>query len=770
MSLGVRSLWRAQSRRGLSQGLSLVLRVSRDLPACSTFQPRCWLSSPADSPAPTAEPPNPAIRKVEIDQGTKAASIRDETRKSLRSGSAPTTTARGRLFLHQKTKTQPLSSRVAPMIKPPIPHLSRRARNRALSRHIVSKRRQALLEYHSEVLDKPPNNWRSTLDFMIRHTPKVGEIMDFKVKIGNAAAARARATLSDLDTNIWQIQQRHNCKIHVESGSRAGEPFVLSLSGSSVSIRGSLLELVKVIGRVSAVKVLDPTLPFSSPTFWGEDYAEGQMPITLLRDGESAAEDDIMTIYGIKDAFMAMTEPPNYKPYKLIMRADEIPRPTIWTKSSFEQYVAKLVFGQVPNQLHWSLYPVKPDHQTTVVEILVSLFSSEESQAAMSLTALKMALQYIHARGSAFRPAARTLSIQAEQQHLTLDVEIYQDFLTSASKGRDLQGFNSVLKAMHKKGHYVRPQAWVAFLEMIEDPVIKRRIMAKMRGRGMDRLEPVLAKIGGQEVVLELEESAGPEINVQRLVDTADSRYGRSWLNAMTLNRIIHVLGAREKLEACHELLDLVGRDQRVQPDQYTLNTMMSHTRSISGQIALLSRLPEVRPNERTYHQLFQAAWKQRLPNMLRVIWRYAVFSNLTNSQMRQRLSVLLRRELLPSKQHAFLQEWEGVVFGRHELVACGEPTASGFEAVHSVSVLSVRRLMEKYMEDAGAQRPLASLGSKLQEAYEMDMRIHKLNREGADLSPSVQDSLTVEVPLGLKERLGHKESGEKLLFRRQLK
>lgn len=765
MSLGVKSLWRAQSRLGLVQRLALVPRVSRNQPTGSIFQPRCLLSSPAESPSPTAEPQTPTIRKVEIDQKTKDKLPQDETRRNLRSASVPTPTARGRLFLRQKSKTQALSSRVAPLIKRPMPQLSRHAKKRALGKHIVSRRRQALHEYFNEVLDKPRNNWNSTLDFMIRHTPKVDEIMDFKVKIGKAAAARARATLSDLDTNLWQIQQRHNCKIHVESGFRADEPLVLSLSGSNISIRGSLLELVRVIGKVSAVKVLDPTLQVSSPTFWEGNHAEGQMPITLLEDGEPAAEDDIMTVYGDKDNFIAMSERPKYKQYKLTTRADEIPRPTAWTKSSFEQYVAKLVFGKLPNQLHWSLYPTTPDHQTTVVQLLTTLFSSDALQPVMTLTALKMALQYIHGRGPVFRPAARTLLLQAEEQRLPLDVKIYQDFLVSASKGRDLQGFNSVLKAMLKKGHYVRPQTWVAFLKMIEDPVIKRHIMAKMRRLGMGHLQPILAKIGREEVVMELEQSTSAEIDVQRLVDAADSQYGRSWLDTMTLNRILHVLGARGNLEACRELLDLIEREQRAKPDTYTLNTMIWHTRSIPGQITLLSQLPNVHPNQNTYHHLFQAAWTQRLPNMLRVVWRYAVLSGLSDSKMRQRLSVLLRNELTWSKQRGFLKEWDRVIFGRRELDACRLGAAQG------ASILGIGSLMDKYMKDAAGKQPLVALGPKLLEAYEMDKRIHTLNREGELVlsSPSDQDSLTVEIPMVVKEAPGRVESGEELVFRRQL-
>ncbi|KAI0522009.1 hypothetical protein F5B22DRAFT_513516 [Xylaria bambusicola] len=761
MSLGVKSLWRAQSRLGV-QALSLVPRVSRNLRPGSLIQPRCRLSYSTDSPSPMAELGTPMVRKVETGKKMEKGPLQGEVGKG-RSTSNPTAASPGRLFLRRKIKTQPLSSRVKPMITPIIQYPTKHAMKRSLGKHVLSKKRQALHEYYLEVLDKPPNNWRSTLDFMIRHTPKVGEILDFKIKIGKSAAAQARATLSDLDTNLWQMQQRHNCNVHIESGFFEDEPLVLNLSGSSVSIRGFLLELVRNTGKISVVKVLDPTLDISSLTFWGDNSAEGQERIKLIGQGETTAEDELMTVYGTKNGFIEMAKQPKYKLYDLTTRADEIPRPAAWTRFSFEQYVAKLVLGRVPAHLHRSLYPLGSDHQSTVVHLLTKVFSSEDSRAAMSVTALKMALQFIHSRGPVFRPAARTISIQAEQQHLSLDAEVYHTFLVSASRRGDLQGFNSVMRAMHRKGHYVRAQTWIAFLQMIKEPQIKRYIMKKMTGRGLGSLQPVLAEMGRQEVVLELEYSANTELSIQRMVDAQDSKYGPSWLNAITLNRIIDILGGRENLEACHELLALISRDRRVQADQCTLNTMMAHTLSIPGKIALLSRLPGVRPDDTTYHKLFQPAWKQRLPNMLRVIWRYAVFSGRANSKMRHRLSVLMQHQLEWSKQRAFLKECEGIIFGRRELAACGIETGD------DAGGKGIRRLVDLYIEDAGGQLPLVPLGTKLQEAYEMDMKIHKLKREGTDLSASVQDSLTVEIPLGMKEVLGHTDSGKASTMRRQL-
>ncbi|KAI1756047.1 hypothetical protein F4782DRAFT_484610 [Xylaria castorea] len=732
MSLGVRSLWRARPCISLVQRLPSVPRESRNLLFASKIQTRCWLSSSAESPSPAGEPEH-------------AVSSRTVT-----STSPPYPTAPRRLSLRRLVKRRVPGPHATVLIKQPIRCPGRLASQRSLRKHVVSTRRQALYDYARNALDKHASDWRTTLDIMIRHTPKFGEILDFKVAIGKRTAAQARANLSELDTNLWQTQQKHHCKIHVESGFQEDEPLILSLSGTSVSVRESLSEIVRAVGKVSGVRVLDPTLQISGDEVW-KGSNQGQLPIQLLGDGESASEDDIVTVHGHNADFVRMAQRPEHKPYQLTTRADKVPRPTVWTKSSFEQYVAKLVFARVPTHLHKSLYPAGEDHQSTVVRLLTGLFTSEDLRAAVSVAALKLALRFIHSQGPVSRPAARTIFYGVQLQHLPLDAEAFQIFLTSASKASDLDSFNSILRAMLRRGHYIRVETWTAFLAMIQDPQIKLHIMRKMRSRGLHHLRPILEELGRQNVMMDLERRPGTEVDIQRLLHAQDGQYGPSWLDTITLNRMINVIGIRGNLGACYELLDLVDRHRRARPDQYTLNTMITHTRSIPQKIALLSRWPGLEPNRVTYNQLFQVAWRQRLPNMLRVIWRYCAFANLTSSHMRHNVTKLMHSELVLSKNQTFLKVWEDVILGQSELVATRllDPDDSRGSGA--------KQLMDKYTEDAGWLRPLARLEAKLQEAYDMDMRIHKLSKEGVEVSPAIREAHTVNIPLGIKQEVGSK-------------
>ncbi|KAI1118449.1 hypothetical protein F5Y14DRAFT_214857 [Nemania sp. NC0429] len=790
MSLGVESLWRARCCFCLVQGHSLFPGEFRYLLFGGRSQARYRLfsSAAASSVSASSSPVSSSSaffsslgglasggfesRKpnfVEDAGRTPQADVDGEGRGPTLGNMAPTAspTARGRISPRDEAQTRVLGPRAAAAIDPPAPRPGRPIHRRNLRKHIASARRQALVEYARWDLRKPRDDWRWTLNFMIRHTPKVGEVLDFKVRIGRGTAAQARAAFSELDTTLWQLQQRHHCKIHIESGLRGHEPLILNLSGASVSIHKSLSELTKAVGPVLGVRVLDSSLPISWPEKETDrDRDQGAAEIRVPSHGNSVDEVEPGTIARGATAFAEMAQRPKHriKLYRLMTRADRIPRPAVWTKSSFERYVAELTFARVPTHLHRALYPVGLSHQATVVQLLTGLFCSEELRGAASASALKMALHYIQARGPMFRPAARAIFYQAELRHLPLDAETFQTFLTSASRARDLQAFNSILTAMYRKGHSTQPAAWISFLPMIRDPRMLYHTIRRMRSRGLLRLRPILEQIGRQRAVLHLERHARGDSSIRQLLDVHDRWYGRSWLDTMTLNRMVDVLAARGNLGACYDLLDLTVPGGRLRADEYTLNTMITHTRGILRKAALLSRWPGLEPDGVTYQQLFQAAWRQRLPNVLRVVWRYSVFAGLTNSLMRHTLTKFMRADsaagkndavmnqetpvegkptsaMSESKKHNFLKAWEDVILGPYQPVA-GQPKISG-----------AAQLIRKYMDKAGPVRPLVPLESKIREAYDLDMKIHALNRQGVEITPIMRKSLTVKINVGIKER-----------------
>ncbi|KAI1416159.1 hypothetical protein F5Y13DRAFT_206171 [Hypoxylon sp. FL1857] len=714
MSLGIRSLWRAQRCTARVRGLSLIPREYHNPPSFQQSSPRRWLSSPRVS---------------------ETSPVKNGVTDELLKGKTPSSFVRAlrRRVIKRRSGFEPKESA---LVKRPIRHPNKREAWRSLRKHRRSAARQHLYDSAREVTSKPENDWRSTFGFMMRHTPNVGEILNFRVIIGKGVAREARELLSEPDTHISQISRKNETTIRVEEVSPKNDELVLSLSGSEDSVRKSLLDIVGIVGKITAVRISDPAWEALLLGVWLGAAAK-RPGIRLLGNGQVAVDDKTMTV---QTSFSNLTK---YKDYVLTTRADQIIRPSEWTKRSFEEYVAALVHGQVPTHLARSLYPTFPDHQQTVASLLVDLFTSDQTKPAISASALKMAITFLEKRGSGFRQASRSIFSQVELSNVPLDADIFNSFLISASRAGDLDGFNSILRLMVRKGYPVQSRAWVAFMEIVQSPRAKRYIAAKLKARRLNRNHSILRAVGRQITVVDLERRLPTTFDVQAFLEEQNRSYGVGWLDTTTLNRILDALGAHGKLEACNDLLNLVHAGRVASPDVVTLNTMLTHLEGLLPKITALQSIstlwPKLTPDAVTYHLLFRSAWTRRHPNSLRVIWRYAALARQTNSKMRYTLTKLLNQEQNLSARQALLKAWEDVIFGQEELAE--------MRAAHPTK-LKASHLIPKYLEQAEQMRPSVRFAVKLKEALFMDKKMHQLTKEGTFMSSSMRESLSVEIPL----------------------
>ncbi|KAI0387085.1 hypothetical protein F5Y04DRAFT_242977 [Hypomontagnella monticulosa] len=630
------------------------------------------------------------------------------------------------------------------LVKPPVRYATRWASRRSLHKHRRSANAQHLYDYINEANFRPKSHWRWTLDFLLRHTLDIGEILNFRVIIGKGAAAEARRALSEPDTHISQICQRNESQFRIEETSDPDGTFILNLTGSEDSVRKSLLEIVGAVGKITAVRVPDPKWEALLLDAW--KGVPGKRPeIRLLGDGDASVDDKMMTVH------TSHSTPPKYTKYQLTKRADEITRPTEWTKDSLEEYVAALVGGRVPTYLARSLYPNPPDHQATVISLLADLFTSEHTKSAVSLSALKMAIGYIESRGAGFRGVSRSIFSQVELLDLPMDADIFNIFLVSASKAGNLDGFNSMLRSMVRKGHAPQGRTWVSFLQLVQSPTAKRYVVAKLRSRELDRNSSTRRAIGRQMAVVDLESllSRSKPIDIQQFIDDQSQKYGVGWLNTITLNRLMDILCGHSKMEDCNALLDLVYTTQLVRPDVITLNTILSHMIGISQVIRTLqltlARWPKLALDDVSYFLLFRIAWRRRFPNMLRVIWRYAALARLANHDMRRLVMGLLAQDREPTQRQAFLRPWEDVIFGKDELAEMRRVHPHRVEAWHLIS---------HYIQQARNKQLSVDFVTKLEEAFVMDMKINQLLKEGTVMTPSMRELHTVEIPLESKPEL----------------
>ncbi|KAI0012311.1 hypothetical protein F4779DRAFT_626026 [Xylariaceae sp. FL0662B] len=714
MSVSKDALWRAPACTARVKQLSLVPRESRIPFYLQQEKPRRWLSTATTETDPSL----------------------------MRKGTSPSPFRRA-LFRRLIKKRSDFPPRRTELVRQLDKYPRKYESFRSLRKHRRSTATQHLYEQVQEAELDQTSDWRWTLEFLWRHTSKFGKILHFQAVIGKGAAAEAREILSMPDTHLWHIRQRNQSAIRIEDvGSQDGE-LVLSLSGSEDAVRKSFLEIVRAVGKLTAIRVLDPAWKGLLSEIWKGPRAK-RPRVRLLGDRDAVVDDRVMTVRSESVSGRTwLSEPPKYRDYCLTQRADDIPVPKEWTKLSFERYVAALTCGQVPTHLAQSLYPDLPSHQEVVVSLLIDLFTSEDTRHAVSLPALGMALKYIQARGAGFRPAARELLHQVDQLNITIDAKTFNVFLVGCSKARDLNGFNSILRMMIRRGQPPESRAWIAFIEMIQDGNIKRYIARKMIAKGLDQNLTTLNAIGRQMAVANLERRLPAQFDIREYMDEQNKKYGARWINTITLNKLVDLLGTHGQLKACVDLLDLVHTSRTACPHTDTLNTILTHWRSLRQQITTVrwmeTRWSTVVPDSSTYHLLFRTAWTKRLPNMIRVLWRYAALTNSMHPKMIYTLTGLLRQEENLSARRAFLKAWEDVIFGKAELAQ--------MRALHG-NALHITHLISEYTQQARHMRPSASFATKLQEAVDLDMEIHRLAREGAVMSSQVRASLSVDIPL----------------------
>lgn len=755
MSLGVRLLWRAQARALAASGrLSLIPRDHGIGPANPRWLPGRVRHASTEGPggadiATEASGVTDAATEIENAPETAKESVafrrvlsRPETRPKEDSIKIPTIR---RTRLKQMTKQRVELGANRALVKPAAWYPDKWETERAARKRRVSLDRQVMWTRAREIEEKSELNWLAVLKFLGRLTPKFGAIFDFKVVVGPGAAGEVRARLPTSLLDPSQLERRTQAIIRQDDTAPEDDDGSLRLviTGSEHSVREALLELLTDLGEIKAVRFMDGNSEGMFRDLQQEDKNRLGSVRLLSRD-ETEPNDKVLTLLRQEYAFeRSQQAEPKKRYYDLHQRADEIPRPSVWTTSSLEEYVRKLVYGVVPLNRARALYKRGPSHQDTVVSCLVDIFNSRQLRKFLSPEIVALALEYVEDKGSTFRPAARHIFNQAEVSRVQLDTRILNKLILGSVRVGDLGGFDAVLKIMARKNYYPNSETWIMFLHLVEGLDAKHMVIRRMQSKGLHRIQSVLLKTGRHMVPYALEhslqkkESIGGSIG--DFVQQQTLLYGSGWLDITTLNRMLDILGRNSRLDLCKGLLDVVYETGQTRADVISLNTLITHTRSVGDLIATIRQLQTrwryIVPDEATYDLLFSIAWQKRSPNMLRVIWHYACFAGLASGKMQARLNALVCREAEHNRK-LLLKQWQFAILGREAPGQGHVPRAFASKvAVHHATT-------------ALAQEPLLPFSAMLREAYDLDRTVHERTREGTDMTAAVRDSLTVVIPL----------------------
>lgn len=758
MSLGVKSVWRARACASAASGLSLS---PRELPRVLSFGPRASQRRWDSAKASNSYKSTTADKAFDLEVSSQSIELAPKLRRiSSRLPSHPnpdptehedpkvigaSPSAVRRAFLRRIIKQKADSDIKNPVLVKQVQwYPSKDAVARSVRRSSRSKARQDLWAYARTKEDKSGADWRTVVSFLANLTPRFGSIFDFKVTVGKGAADEIRELLPRGPTaEPGQLQQATRAIVRVDGIDDTNGTLRLTLTGSAHSIRMALLDLLKASGHITAVRTLDSNSEGMLRDLW-QQQKNNLQAVRLLGSEDVDFDDRILTLTSEQGPTDYQLQ--SNRHYNLVRRADDIPQPAVWTRESIESYIALLVYGVVPPRHYAALYKDTSDHQQTVVSMLLNIFLSDDSRRVLTTQALAMALKYIQSRKLSFRPAARAIFNQAELHNIPMDTRICNLFMQGSASAGDLDGFDAILKTMARKNLHADSESWLALLALVEDVEAKRYILGKMHKKGLDRIESALVKAGRHMAPFELEGSIKQLQSMKAFIEQQDKSYGPLWLDQSALNKLVDVLGMYGKHDLSDELFELVHEFHRTIPNAITVNTIITHSKSTQQTLEtirmLQARWPTAKITDKdTYDMLFQVAWKNRSPNMLRVIWHYASFAREASSKMRHRMSNFLSRDEGHGRM-SLVKTWEAEIVGADTMAQLSpshdEPLATAISWWHGAK--------------SHHFKPTASFGKALIEAHELDRQVHAKIKEGELMTPVMRKSLTIEIPLKRRE------------------
>ncbi|KAK8084831.1 hypothetical protein PG997_006102 [Apiospora hydei] len=632
------------------------------------------------------------------------------------------------------------------LVSPEVRYPSKHETERSARKHRVSADRQELFDFWRAAKEQPETDWQSILNLLIKYTPQFGRLYDFKVVVGKAVVQNVLEMLTGSTAAVATstvTQRRSGCIVRTEHIDHMTETVTLSLSGAEHPVRKALSDILKAIGSLTAVRVMDPDSKEILMDLWAQKNTEPPS-IRLLGETDVALDANSLTVQKGTASEGRVLPVSHY--YTLSHHVKDIKRPAQWTARNLEAYISALVHGVVPRHLVGAIYGQgrhASKHKETVASILVELFQSEATQSLISTNSLHLALAFLQKGGLSLRPEARTIFDQAEVRKVPMDTQTFNLFLQGCAMAGDLDGFSSTVKLMLRKGYHPDSKTWLELLHLVQDVQAKQTIVGKMERKGLARIQSTLVQVGSHMAPFKLQSCFRKLSDVGQFVLDQDQLHGPEWLTTTTLNRLLEVLGRNSRLDLCNDLLDYAAASSRVRPDAVSLNTMITHGRNVHAHVATIrsmqERWPTVHPDEATFNLLFQIAWKNRGPNQLRVVLRYASFAKQTSTSMRSKLDLLLSEDRDLSGRRVLLKTWEDVIFGQDEIRILRRRHGDQ---------LSSYRIARLYTAQTSVYEPSVDLASKLLEAYEMDRKIHAALKAGEIMTPSIRNSFVVDIPM----------------------
>lgn len=510
------------------------------------------------------------------------------------------------------------------VVKPVGVYPHRREAREALHKHHRALTQQLRLDEQRR--HHRGGDWRIVLQHLMKSTvPDATLHGQIKVIIPRHAIG---SLLSDHKKNLWNIKSRTGCAITLYRPTDEGadlDPYV-TLDGQSAAISTAVDDILKVTKGVTVVNL-------------GESRESGQDDSQAGQASAGASGDSAFTATKIQPHQMTVS----WRPYKLYIRVDEIPRPIEWTTEAFQQYVSAVVMGEVNASLARRLYPPGETHKAAAVQKLVEVFNDPTAEEAVSLPALIMALRFLAEGGATHLQAAEELVDRASKLGLRMDTTIYNLLGDTAVYAKNLLAFESTVSQMIVHGHKPNLRTWLLFLRLVEAEDVRRYIIQAMDIKSFLSDPMTVNQVSGIMADHDAYRAVQQGQNLDAFLAGLRDLYGETWeLHQRAACRYLAVFGQYGKFDEAKQLLEYMFKSKLGRPNAVALNTILTHCKSqrkVDLAVAFVHMFDEQRRNaadQLTFKLLYEIARRTQKPQLLGAVWRYAHRLELTNFDMRE--------------------------------------------------------------------------------------------------------------------------------------
>lgn len=558
-------------------------------------------------------------------------------------------------------------------VKPAQQLPNRRQMRDSQREHHKSVIRQIRNVDYAEHIQAQPVDWRHIQSLLLQIT-EVEELdwIDNGMKI-TLSRALAREMLGDAgDYTIAAIRRRtkgiiaipvddpvHTTEPSTEDASAESTLFV---SGSRKAINSVVDQIRRAAGKLTITRLYSPLAPEEREV---ETY--NKIVDETLSEAENRDFSDALRSGRLLTTPLTRAEGTHAPRRWIDHHVNLTSMPSTWTTATFEDYVKDLVDSKIARHLHSRTYTSRKgetllDHQQAVTNRLHDLFDIAPAVLVASCSALKIALNYICARGPRHFPDALKLVGTMERRGFRLDTQLFNTLLLATVKMANTNRFAALVKRMQRGGYKADLDTWLIFLRMTQSREHRSHILHSLQSKNLLATPEALRRVAEEMAAFDVESAIAEGKDLKSFLEEQDRRYGSTWLTRAAGNSVIDVLCSHKCFDEAFDMLDRMSDNflsipcerteerRAARPDAIGYNIILSHAQTLNRMALAVNvqrKLSRSHALARHFDPtpldlLFEIAWKSRLRSSMVVIWRYASLARVTSWRMRQRVADLL--------------------------------------------------------------------------------------------------------------------------------